>query len=71
MTASVAIDAGGGPVEYFFECTTNSGFSSGWQAGPIYTVLLGRTGQGHHFRVKARDQFLNETAWSTEERADP
>ncbi len=71
MTASVATDAGGGPVEYFFECTTSSGFSSGWQAGPIYTVLLGRNGQGHRFRVKARDQFLNETAWSTEERADP
>ena len=71
MTATVAVDAGGGPVEYFFECTTNSGFSSGWQAGPFYTVLLGRTNQGHRFRVKARDQFRNETAWSTEERADP
>ncbi len=71
MTASVATDAGGGPVEYFFECTTNSGFSSGWQASEIYIVQLGRTGQGHRFRVKARDQFRNETAWSTEERADP
>ena len=71
MTAVVAVDAGGGPVEYFFECTTNSGFSSGWQASEIYIVLLGRTGQGHRFRVKARDQFRNETAWSTEERADP
>jgi hypothetical protein len=71
MTASVATDAGGGPVEYFFECTTDSGFSSGWQASEIYIVQLGRTGQGHRFRVKARDQFRNETAWSTEERADP
>ncbi|MBL7145468.1 MAG: right-handed parallel beta-helix repeat-containing protein, partial [Phycisphaerae bacterium] len=71
MTASVATDAGGGPVEYFFQCTTNSGFSSGWQASEIYIVQLGRSGQGHHFRVKARDQFRNETAWSTEERADP
>jgi hypothetical protein len=71
MRASVATDAGGGPVEYFFECTTNSGFSSGWQASNEYLVLIGRTGQGHRFRVKARDQFRNETAWSTEERADP
>jgi hypothetical protein len=76
MTATVAVDAGGGPVEYFFECTTDSGFNSGWIAfpagqAPIYTVLLGRSGQGHRFRVKARDQFRNETAWSPEERADP
>jgi hypothetical protein len=71
MTASIATDAGGGPVEYFFECTTNSGFSSGWQASEIYIVQVGRSGQGQRFRVKARDQFRNETAWSTEERADP
>jgi hypothetical protein len=71
MTATVAIDAGGGPVEYFFECTTDSGFNSGWQASEIYIVQLGRSGQGHRFRVKARDQFHNETAWSTEESADP
>ncbi|MCP4262179.1 MAG: S8 family serine peptidase [Planctomycetes bacterium] len=71
MTATVAVDAGGGPVEYFFECTTDSGFSSGWQASEIYIVLVGRSGQGHRFRVKARDQFRNETAWSTEEAADP
>jgi hypothetical protein len=71
MTATIAIDAGGGPVEYYFECTTNSGFSSGWVASEIYVVLVGRSGQGHRFRVKARDQFRNETAWSTEERAIP
>jgi len=70
MTAVVAVDAGGGPVEYFFECTTEKGFSSGWIATPTYTVLLGRSGQGHRFRVKARDQFFNETAWSTEDVAD-
>jgi hypothetical protein len=71
MTAVVAVDAGGGPVEYFFECTTNRGFSSGWIPNPTYTVLLGRSGQGHRFRVMARDASHNETAWSTEERADP
>ena len=70
MTAVVAIDAGGGPVEYFFECTTKSDFSSGWIPDPTYTVTLGRSGQGHRFRVKARDQFFNETAWSPEDVAD-
>jgi len=77
MTAVEAVDAGGGPVEYFFECTTPNGsdFSSGWltfPAGqvPTYTVQLGRSGQGHRFRVKARDMYRNETTWSTEERAD-
>ncbi len=75
MRAIEATDASG-VVEYMFECTTEPRFSSGWltfPAGqvPTYTVLLGRSGQGHRFRVKARDQFGNETAWSTEERADP
>ena len=75
MRSIEATDASG-VVEYFFECTTEPGFSSGWltfPAGqvPTYTVLLGRTGQGHLFRVKARDLYRNETAWSTEERADP
>jgi len=74
MRSVEATDASGF-VEYFFECTTDSRFSSGWltfPAGqvPTYTVLLGRTGQGHRFRVKARDMYRNETAWSTEERAD-
>ena len=70
MTAVVAVDAAGGPVEYFFECVTNSGFNSGWIATETYTVLLGRPGQGHIFRVRARDQFGNMTAWSRADRAD-
>jgi len=70
MTAVVAVDAGGGPVEYFFECTTEPGFSSGWIATPTYSVLVGRQGQGHRFRVRARDQFGNVTAWSPEDAAD-
>jgi len=69
MRAVAAQDASGF-VEYFFECTTESGFSSGWIPDPTYTVLVGRSGQGHRFRVKARDMYGNETAWSTEERAD-
>ena len=65
MTAAEATDASG-PVEYFFECTTESGFSSGWHSSRNYEVLVGRAGQGNRFRVKARDQFGNETAWSEE-----
>ena len=65
MTAAEATDASG-PVEYFFECTTEAGFSSGWQSSRTYSFLIGRSGQGHRFRVKARDQFGNETAWSEE-----
>ncbi|MHC4498684.1 MAG: right-handed parallel beta-helix repeat-containing protein, partial [Planctomycetota bacterium] len=43
MTAVVAVDAGGGPVEYFFECD-ESGFSSDWIPVPTYTVQLGFSG---------------------------
>jgi hypothetical protein len=61
MTAAEATDASGG-VEYYFECTTQSGFSRDWDPSPHYKVLVGRTGQGHRFRVKARDISRNETA---------
>ena len=63
MKATEATDANGW-VEYFFESTTESGFSSGWQSSRTYSVLIGRSGQGRRFRVKARDQFGNETEWS-------
>ena len=65
MIAAEATDASG-PVEYFFECTTEAGFSSGWQITRDYIVAVGRSGQGHRFRVKARDRYSNETAWSEE-----
>jgi hypothetical protein len=68
MRAVTATDASG-VVEYFFECINNSGFSSGWIATPTHSVQIGRGNQGLIFRVKARDAFHNETAWSTEERA--
>jgi hypothetical protein len=61
MTAAQATDASGA-VQYFFECTTNSGFSSGWQSSPVYEVQIGRSGQLLEFRVKARDIYGNETA---------
>ena len=65
MKAQTASDASGF-VEYFFECTTESGFSSGWQSSNESTVQVGQSGQGHRFRVKARDLYRNETAWSEE-----
>jgi hypothetical protein len=64
MTAAEATDAGGG-VEYYFQCTTESGFSRDWSTSPYYKVLVGRTGQAHRFRVKARDIHKNETAYSS------
>ena len=63
MTAAEATDTSGG-VEYYFQCTTQSGFSRDWDTSPYYKVLVGRTGQGHRFRVKARDIHKNETAYS-------
>jgi len=65
MTAAETTDASG-PVEYFFECTTDAGFSSEWQSSPTYSVFVDQGGQGHRFRVKARDQIGNETDWSEE-----
>ena len=65
MTAAEATDPSGG-VQYFFWCTTKSVFSSGWQDSRTFQVQLGRTGQGHRFRVKARDIHGNETAFSEE-----
>jgi hypothetical protein len=64
MTAAQATDPSGG-VEYYFECTTQSGFSRDWNASPYYKVPVGRMNQGHRFRVKARDAYKNETAYST------
>jgi hypothetical protein len=63
MRAMEAADASGW-VEYFFECTTEPAFSSGWQRSPEYRVLVGRAVQEHRFRVKVRDLYGNETAWS-------
>jgi hypothetical protein len=63
MKAATATDASGS-VQYFFECTTNSGFSSRWQDSPVYEVQIGRSGQYLEFRVKARDIHGNETLYS-------
>lgn len=67
MKASEATDDAAG-VEYYFQCTTQSAFSSGWQTSREYTIKVGRRGQLHRFRVMARDTSSghNETAYSTE-----
>ena len=65
MTAATATDVSGW-VEYFFECTTDVSRSSGWQTSPMYSVAVGRSGQGHRFRVKVRDLYANQTEWSEE-----
>jgi len=67
MSAVEAADDTDG-VEYLFQCTTEPAFSSGWQTAREYTVKVGRAGQRHRFRVKARDTSPshNETNWSPE-----
>lgn len=64
MTAVEATDAGGA-VEYFFQCTNESGFNSGWQSEREYTVHIGGAHVSVNFRVKARDASGNETGWSS------
>ena len=63
MAAVEATDDSGGAVEYFFECHNNKAFSSGWQASPQYEAVIGKV-QWYAYRVKARDEFGNETGWS-------
>ena len=65
MTALESTD-NSGTVEYFFECTTNPDYSSGWQSSNTYSVTIGQSGQGHRFRFKVRDFYGNETDWSEE-----
>jgi len=64
MTAAEVTDPGGS-VQYYFECTTESDFSSGWQSSRTYKVKIGRSGQAQRFRVKARDIHGNQTAPSS------
>ena len=64
MTAKIATDPSGG-VQYEFQCTDESGFDSGWQSSPSYTVLVSiYSGHNYRFRVRARDIHDNRTAWS-------
>ena len=64
MIAVAAQDASGG-VQYWFECSFAPFSSKSWQSSPSYEVPIGQNKVNTYcFRVKARDQFGNETAWS-------
>jgi predicted outer membrane repeat protein len=64
MTAVTAEDPSGG-VQYYFECTTLNGLSSGWIDTPTYEVVVGVSAYGQKFRVRTRDALGNIGNWST------
>ncbi len=65
MTAAEATDSSGN-VQYYFECTNESDFNSGWQSSRTYEVKIGGQHVNVTFRVKARDVYGNQTAPSSE-----
>jgi hypothetical protein len=68
MSAKIAEDPEGLPVQYWFECVGHADvFNSGWIDTPEWTVYIGPTGQGLNFHFKARDTSpdLLESDWST------
>ena len=50
--------------EYVFECLEGNGHSSGWQGEPVYTDSGLSPSSQIAYRVKARDAYFKETAWS-------
>jgi hypothetical protein len=58
-----------GYIEFYFECRDNHDYDSGWiyfSATPYeYSVPVG-VASGWRWRVKARDAYNNQTAWSEE-----
>ncbi|MHC4324689.1 MAG: right-handed parallel beta-helix repeat-containing protein [Planctomycetota bacterium] len=72
MTAAVAIDESGG-VEYYFECSDDRYSSGGagdtggtkWRTERKYKVKVGQRGRNFYFKVKARDIYGNQTAYSS------
>lgn len=66
MTASdLAVDDSGGVIEFFFESNYDSRFNSGWTTLTTYLVETGvNVADSMAFRIKARDEFGNETMWS-------
>jgi autotransporter-associated beta strand protein len=65
LTATTAT-AVNGPVEYYFENTTNTTntTNSGWLTTAVWQQSGLVPGQTYSFRVKARDALGEETAWS-------
>ena len=72
MTASLAIDAGSGNVEYYFAAmkggSEDTSYSSKWTTARTYQVTIGPppANAGYSFKVKARDAAGNETGWSSQ-----
>lgn len=64
MTATTATSAVNPPVRYLFSNTVN-GATSDWILSPAWTNSGLTTFQTYGYRVKARDAYSNETAWST------
>ncbi len=78
MTAAQATDGSGG-VQYYFECTSDSRYSSGgegdpggtqWRIDRTYMVLVGQKDRNFWFRVYARDLYENQTEPSSQLPAD-
>jgi hypothetical protein len=64
MTAETAVDIWGGDVLYYFDCAYGDCDDSGWISGTSYndSGLVGYVEYG--YRVKASDEYGNETEWS-------
>jgi hypothetical protein len=67
MTAVTATD-NSGFVEYYFEEISGNtgGDDSGWQASPVYTDANLIASTTYIYRVRARDDSSNSTAWSAD-----
>jgi hypothetical protein len=63
MTAAPAIDDSG-PVQYMFENTSNGNIRA-WSPDRVWTNTALSLGVTYAYRVKARDVWSNETAWSS------
>ena len=64
MTATAATDTSG--VQYFFDCLSDGGHSSGWQTSRTYVDTGLQPGTAYTYQVRARDlsENYNETGWS-------
>jgi len=66
MTATQAVDDYSGfGVEYYFECSMGAGSDSGWSTDRNYIDSVSDL-DTYCYQVRARDELLNETGWSSE-----
>ena len=77
MVAKTAVDTWGWDVEYYFECAYGDCSNSDWQSDPNYTDSGLDPNTEYGYRVRACDEYGNETGWSaigyaiTSEGVDP